>query len=100
MLENKTKQQASEVLWVLSPRRGEMLQPPPAPAPTSRPPVPVVPSSGQVQVALTLFFNRSRSFRVRVSALAMTGTMFTLLCIAFIKATSKGFNPCPKGEMK
>lgn len=44
------------------------------------------------QLLLTLFFSRSRSFRVSVSAFAMTGTIFTLLCIAFINATSKGFN--------
>lgn len=42
--------------------------------------------------ALTLFFKRSRSFRVRVSAFAMTGTILTLLCIAFMNATSKGLS--------
>lgn len=39
----------------------------------------------------TLLFRRSLSFRVSVSALAMTGTILTLLWMAFINSTSSGF---------
>lgn len=44
----------------------------------------------QARKILTLFFSLSRSFSESVSAFAITGTMFTLLCIAFINSTSKG----------
>lgn len=40
---------------------------------------------------LTLLLRRSLSFSVSVSALAMTGTMLTLLWMAFINSTSRGF---------
>lgn len=43
-----------------------------------------------VYIKPTLLFRRSLSFRVSVSALAMTGTMLTLLWIAFINSTSRG----------
>lgn len=66
------------------------------PPPNSSPHIPFVPSSLPPLLtplpALTLFFKRSRSFRVRVSAFAMTGTILTLLCIAFMNATSKGLS--------
>ena len=35
-----------------------------------------------------------------MSALAITGTMFTLSCSLFINSTSSGFRPCPDGAMK
>ena len=40
----------------------------------------------------TLCFNLCTSCFVRVSALAITGTMFTLWSTAFINLTSSGFN--------
>lgn len=42
-------------------------------------------------IKLTLLFRRSLSLRVSVSAFAITGTMLTLLWMAFINSTSKGF---------
>lgn len=39
---------------------------------------------------LTLFFMRSTSAGVRVSALASTGTMFTRWCRALMNSTSRG----------
>lgn len=39
---------------------------------------------------LTFFLKKSLSSRVRVSALAMTGTMFTTLLRRLINSTSKG----------
>lgn len=40
----------------------------------------------------TLLFSLSLSFRVKVSALAITGTMLTFPWRAFMNSTSKGFN--------
>lgn len=44
-----------------------------------------------VYIALTLLFRRSLSLSVSVSAFAMTGTMLTLLWMAFMNSTSRGF---------
>lgn len=44
-----------------------------------------------VCITLTLLFRRSLSLNVSVSAFAMTGTMLTLLWMAFMNSTSRGF---------
>lgn len=44
-----------------------------------------------LSVALTLRLSLSLSLRVSVSALAMTGTTLTLLWMAFMNCTSRGF---------
>lgn len=46
----------------------------------------------QGRKTLTLFFSLSRSFRESVSAFAITGTILTLLCMAFINSTSRGLS--------
>jgi len=43
-----------------------------------------------VKLELTFFLKKSLSSRVRVSALAMTGTIFTTLLRRLINSTSKG----------
>lgn len=47
-------------------------------------------SSQLAHLPLTLFFMRSTSAGVRVSALASTGTMFTRWCRALMNSTSRG----------
>lgn len=48
----------------------------------------------------TLLFRRSLSLSVSVSAFAMTGTMLTLLWMAFINSTSRGFRLAEKKTKK
>lgn len=52
----------------------------------------------QLLPRLTLRFSLSLSLRVSVSALAMTGTTFTLLWMAFMNWTSKGLRLVGKGK--
>ena len=52
------------------------------------------------KLIITLVLRRLTSVVVRVSALAIIGMMLTLVWSAFIHSISRGFKPCPHGEMK